>query len=203
MIWLTRITIPQREALKLGLTSCYAWHQLSWKCFPERPNSKRDFLLRVDQISEKESVQMYVLSQHQPVRPMNLSEDWWESKPVREEFLCFQKYRFSLKANPTKIISEGGRKIRQAILDREGQIEWLLRKAEQSGFAIDQADLVHIKKAGEHRIRCGRNSALCIGFNFEGILTVTDREKFSRAFISGIGKSKAFGFGMLMVIPMN
>ena len=202
MIWLTRVTIPQRDAFALGLTNCYAWHQLSWDCFQSCPDAQRDFLLRVDPRPEEGCMRMFLLSQRQPVRPDKLVPQWWAAKPVRDDFLSFQTYRFSLKANPTRLKTVGGRKIRQAVLERSDQVEWLLRKAEQSGFAVPNPEQVRIEPSGEHRIRCRQNTALCIGFNFEGILSVTDREKFTRAFVSGIGKSKAFGFGMLMISPI-
>ena len=36
---------------------------------------------------------------------------------------------------------------------------------------------------------------------FDGILTITDLEKFKKALMCGMGKKKAYGFGMLTVIP--
>ena len=36
----------------------------------------------------------------------------------------------------------------------------------------------------------------------EGILEITDLKKFKNAMISGIGREKAYGMGLLTVIPM-
>jgi CRISPR-associated protein Cas6/Cse3/CasE subtype I-E len=35
--------------------------------------------------------------------------------------------------------------------------------------------------------------------DYEGVLEVTDREKFRHAFYNGIGSAKSMGFGMLII----
>jgi CRISPR system Cascade subunit CasE len=41
------------------------------------------------------------------------------------------------------------------------------------------------------------------GVQFRGILEVTDREKFIETYQSGIGSAKGFGFGLLLLAPIN
>lgn len=38
---------------------------------------------------------------------------------------------------------------------------------------------------------------------YEGILTITDLEKFKQTLQKGIGKKKAYGFGLLTIIPVK
>ncbi|MCI5760847.1 MAG: type I-E CRISPR-associated protein Cas6/Cse3/CasE, partial [Ligilactobacillus agilis] len=38
---------------------------------------------------------------------------------------------------------------------------------------------------------------------FEGVLTVTDLEAFKKTLTRGIGREKAYGMGMLTVIPFG
>ena len=38
---------------------------------------------------------------------------------------------------------------------------------------------------------------------YEGNLVVTDKEKFIKTLTEGIGKKKAYGFGMMTVIPIE
>ena len=38
---------------------------------------------------------------------------------------------------------------------------------------------------------------------FEGVLQVKDAELFRHALIQGIGRKKAYGFGMMTVIPIE
>ena len=37
----------------------------------------------------------------------------------------------------------------------------------------------------------------------EGVLRVTDLEKFRNALLHGIGSAKAFGFGLLVIAPIS
>ncbi len=38
---------------------------------------------------------------------------------------------------------------------------------------------------------------------FEGLLTVTDLDAFKNALINGIGHGKAYGLGLLNILPVN
>ncbi|MFR1323548.1 MAG: type I-E CRISPR-associated protein Cas6/Cse3/CasE [Ezakiella massiliensis] len=42
-----------------------------------------------------------------------------------------------------------------------------------------------------------------VSATYEGILTITDLDKFKNALVSGIGKKKAYGFGFLTIIPIK
>ncbi len=41
------------------------------------------------------------------------------------------------------------------------------------------------------------------GVQFRGTLEVTDREYFSKTYQAGIGSAKSFGFGLLLLAPLN
>jgi CRISPR system Cascade subunit CasE len=79
--------------------------------------------------------------------------------------------------------------------------EWRVRPDESPGFSIDndsttvQAGYVYVNKArdGEgNRLRSVR---------YQGVLQVTDPDKFRNTLLRGIGAGKAFGFGLLSVAP--
>ena len=38
---------------------------------------------------------------------------------------------------------------------------------------------------------------------YEGNLTITDSKKFKALLVGGMGKKKAYGFGMMTVIPIG
>ena len=91
-------------------------------------------------------------------------------------------------------------------------LEWLAkwrpvrngRPADSAGFSIDpdativQPGWVYLnKERGKDqgkRLRSAR---------FEGILTVTDSERLKETIMAGIGPAKAFGFGLLSVVPLG
>lgn len=87
------------------------------------------------------------------------------------------------------------------------QKKWFLDRTESNGFKIVKSQgnypkvdivnrewkLLRHKESGTARLSC---------VTFEGILEITDLKKFKNAMISGIGREKAYGMGLLTVIPM-
>ncbi len=174
-LFLTRAEVPYEVAAKWtgpqgnpGFADPYAWHQRVWECFPNRDGAPRDFLTRVD--PRENGYRLVVLSESMPQRPGWCPSDGWETKPVPPDFLGFERYRFSLLANPTKKLAaprdaDGRRRgARRISLSRpEDLLDWLERKASQHGFAIDR-DAVRIaprprtafRKAGKGDSPVGR-----------------------------------------------
>ncbi|MGA3325329.1 MAG: type I-E CRISPR-associated protein Cas6/Cse3/CasE [Terriglobia bacterium] len=79
--------------------------------------------------------------------------------------------------------------------------EWRVGPDEPPGFCIDkesttiQAGYIYVNKGREEggkRLRSVR---------YDGILEVTDPDKFRNTLLRGIGPGKAFGFGLLSVAP--
>jgi CRISPR system Cascade subunit CasE len=122
---------------------------------------------------------------------------------------------FRLRANPTRKIDtrsgpdgrrRNGRRVE--LVTEDAQREWLQRKAGQAGFR-----LLSVRAKPEVPNVRSRNETKCIGHRrgengahltfgsvlFEGLLEVTDGERFRGALEAGIGPGKAFGFGLLSV----
>ncbi len=115
--------------------------------------------------------------------------------------------RFRLQANPTrKVDTKSGpdgkrRNGRRVLLGRpEQQMEWLARKAEESGFVLLEARLAgdgHVPGRGHQGVR----EVTVQPVLFEGRLRVTDVGRFAAALRQGIGPGKAWGCGLLSVGP--
>ncbi len=108
---------------------------------------------------------------------------------------------FDLVAIPAKKVGDEGKNSRRVFLrDAGDRLEWLTRKAEQSGF-----HLLWCREDGQRRAtvsaRAGAGPAVHTGVRFRGELTVTDGARFREAFQAGIGAGKAYGMGMLMLFP--
>ena len=110
---------------------------------------------------------------------------------------------FRLFANPTVCRdtaprSEGRQRARKRsrLVGAPAQLDWLHRKAEIGGFEIMDA-VVH----GSRHVRCknDRHGALLLGVEFRGVLRVTDAARFAETLRQGIGRGKAWGFGLLVV----
>jgi CRISPR system Cascade subunit CasE len=82
---------------------------------------------------------------------------------------------------------------------QELQMKWLQVKGEHNGFkAIDIGAVDEGTFTSPVRKDLKFRSVL-----FHGLIQVTDPDAFDRAFLSGIGHGKGFGFGMLSVVAVH
>ena len=134
--------------------------------------------------------------------------------PLLERIAVGSRWQFRLHANPTySSKSRDGRgkvhactlvrkpeKCRPGMPEPKTQVGWLLHQAEVHGFAVQEEQFnvtgirwyAFTKKTGE-RVRL-------LGVTYEGLLTVTDVEKFKEALLEGVGRGKAYGMGLLTVM---
>lgn len=195
MSYLSQALIPKPEALQERLVDGYAWHNAIWSAFPGRPDDARDFLFRLDLLNG--GFRVLLLSAQKPLPTEVFS---WQTKSVSEGFLEHDTYRFQLKANPT--LRRSADKRRLAIYDEAQLRDWLTRKAATAGFEVDPDTLQVGAPLDETFVRNGRRGKH-VAVDFTGMLRITDRQLFSETFHSGIGSAKGFGYGMLMLQPIQ
>jgi len=71
------------------------------------------------------------------------------------------------------------------------------------GFRIVDKKPLEISPMLESHFRKKGHSAYHGGVQFRGTLEVTEPDKFSATYQSGIGSAKSFGFGLLLLAPIN
>lgn len=201
-MYLAQMLIPFEAAARLRLFNAYDWHQLVWGCFPGRPEASRDFLTRLERQEREGRFRLLMLSASAPERPASLSDAGmaWQVKEVSGSFLNHAAYRFQLRANPTKRDNKTRKRV--PLLTREEQVGWLNRKAKDAGFRILEDSLRIIPEGRQlFRDRTHGKAGLHHAVEYAGTLVVEDRDAFRKAFSQGIGSAKAFGFGLLALIP--
>jgi len=210
MSWLAKITIDYQLAYQRRFSDNYAWHWAAWQAFPGQDGEKRHYLTRLDYCDGV--FKLLLLSHAQPTRPNWCPEDGWALAEIRPEFLKKQFYRFDLRANPTKKVAkldESGNKTkngkREALLKPAEQRTWIERKAGEAGFRLLETPALVIDPAVSNLflISKRKEQGLHFGVRFTGAIEVIDRSNFETAFYKGIGSAKGFGFGMLMLKPIN
>ncbi len=129
-------------------------------------------------------------------------------KPFELRFGEGQTLRFRLVANPTKTVVRDGKKRHLGLFrDQPGEDglptywDWLTQQGTRYGFEVVEARDQPFRAPGS---RCRNGHAFrsktripFVGVQFDGWLRVTDAERVAEAVRSGIGRSKAFGFGLL------
>jgi CRISPR system Cascade subunit CasE len=205
---LTKLEIDYETASIKIFSDLYSWHKTAWELFPGKPEAKRDFLTRLDVTAN--GFRLYVLSGSKPVKPEWCEYEAFSTKEIAPGFLGHTLYRFDLRANPTrkikKLDSEGnvtknGKRV--ALLGEKEQMDWLRRKAGENGFKVLENPKPVIDPA-ERNDFCKHNTpGMHFGVRFTGALKVTDRKAFGEAFYNGIGSAKGFGFGLLLLKPVE
>ena len=195
----------------------YTDHQLLWNLFPNDGIKKRDFLFHKDESDGMP--QFLVVSKTEPVEIRGISV---VVKPYSPQLAKGQKLAFALVANPVVAKKTEGKKnsTRHDVwMDAKQKAkelnlnpkekrkhcekktkEWLISRSESFGFSLEE-DSVIIDGYMQHRLY-KRNSPKSVRFSsvhFEGIITVTNPELFCNTLFNGIGKSKSFGCGLLLV----
>ena len=84
--------------------------------------------------------------------------------------------------------------------------EFLIDKAARNGFEVKLGEFEISKTDKEYFMHTDNGETKksrkdIVSASYEGILTITDLEKFKTALIHGIGKKKAYGCGFLTIIP--
>ncbi|MCZ7575404.1 MAG: type I-E CRISPR-associated protein Cas6/Cse3/CasE [Ardenticatenaceae bacterium] len=131
-------------------------------------------------------------------------------KTFEATFAQGRRFYFRLRANPTvKKAREEKRQGNRVPLKHEAQqIAWLHRKGAQGGFRVldvrasqdeEQRDRIRHEQNHERDERGSETSHTLTLYTvqFDGLLEVTDTERFREAVRSGIGPAKAFGCGLL------
>lgn len=183
-------------------------------------------LWRIDCLNEK--CYLLLLSETEPdltnaVKQFGFPDEKSETKdytPLLKHVTNSSKWRFRLTANPTISKStrgkaSGGDKAQNgtpgktqrgtlyAHITAEYQKKWLADRAEKHGFKLEADDFDAVSSKWQKFRKGGANGSdvTLLSVTYEGLLTVTDAELFREALIGGIGRGKAYGLGLLTIIP--
>ena len=116
------------------------------------------------------------------------------------------KWRFRIVLNPviadSRGIKKGERGRIKPHITAAHQMEYLKNRAEMHGFLLEDGKYdirerdFAVWRKGKEKIRLSRVA-------YEGVLTITDVRLFCILLTEGMGKKKAYGFGMMTVIPLE
>lgn len=211
--YLSKCEVRGENVFKLGLIDPYQMHKRIWETLPHDPNANRDFLFRSD--VSNGVVRLLMLSERIPISSCDMQ---WRTTELSPTFLSHGAYRFRLRANPTRRcksydIERGVEKHRRfALLGKDEVREWFLRKFSDAGCEIrpiieedgnEVLDLETTPPKRLHFTKCARNRGVVYSAEASGTLFVRDEAAFRKAFDTGIGPAKGFGFGLLLLQPIQ
>ena len=205
---------PLARAVMRDLSDVTELHRTVMSAFPDSAGEARrvhGVLHRLDIDHRRGRVELLVQSQTVPDWA-RLPEDYLllgdEPNPCSKavsaltELSDGRALTFRLRGNPTRRVASDNRSYRVELRGDDARADWLERKAEQGGFAIDS---VAIREEPKVRGRRGRGrDAHVVTLQpvlFDGRLVVNNHERFAAALANGIGPGKAYGCGLLSVAP--
>lgn len=220
-MYLSRVQIDVNNRQKTkSLTHLGAFHNWIEHCFPDeiRAHNRYRHLWRIDQLAGKKY--LLLLSKERPdltelvkygIPQTAMSRAY---DPFLMQIQEGQIMQFRLTANPTHAIkrrdSKQPRIVPHITIQQQGK--WLADRADKLGFQLVEQnqdrfsnvpelaafDIVNrdwpILRHGGRRIRLSR-------VTFEGLLRVKNLEEFKQTLENGVGRERAFGMGLMTVIP--
>ena len=216
---------PKSKEARRDIADPYELHSTLSRAFspPEQKCPVGEFLWRLEPETDRMgNPRVLVQSRSLPDWPRIRLQDWLAEMPSEavninerlklNSLKAGQRFRFRLRANPS--VKRNGKRL--GLLNLYEQELWLIRKGEQHGFVAPPVaspepgeQTVHriIVNISQDRMLCGkrRDQAKIRVFSvlYDGVLTVTDADKFLAALQSGIGHGKTMGLGLLSVFPIR
>lgn len=205
-MYLSRVEIDIKNHRKIkDLVHLGAYHNWVEQSFPyEIKSGKRNrHLWRIDRLMGHDY--LLVLSEEKPDEKAMArygipdTIEIKDYKPFLSNLTVGQRLRFRLVANPTH--RHEGKVVPHITI--QYQKEWLLKKAEQSGFELIEEQFDVVGRDYSSLYKKGNRHVLLSKVTFEGYLKISDIDRFKQVLVSGIGREKAFGMGLLTVIPVE
>lgn len=197
-----------RKAIQaLKITSPYSLHRVVYSLFEdvrseqEKQTSTSSGILYADQGGDYKSRKILLLSNRPPQEKVDGQYGEVQSKAISDSFLNHTHYRFKVIVNPTKRDSASRKLV--PIRGREAVHDWFAERAKTSwGFEVlpdqlqvDSINVLQFKDKNQRDITMAQAQV-------QGTLKVTDQQQFINSFSQGIGRGRAFGCGLLQLVPL-
>lgn len=197
-----------RTAVKaLKITDMYSLHRVVYSLFPdvrsehEKQSHIQSGIVYADQGGDFHGRKVLIVSDRQPAAHVNGQYGDVICKPIADSFLSYPRYRFKVQVNPVRKEKQSGKRV--AVTGRNDIAQWFLQRASTSwGSDVDpqtlQIESIEVQQCNDKE---GRKITLGKA-HIQGMLTVRDQQQFRNSFKNGIGKGRAFGCGLLQIVPV-
>lgn len=209
-MYLSQVEIDTSDRYKIrDLTHLGAYHNWVEQSFPEEVSLKERTrkLWRVDQLNGKQY--LLVVSSEKP--NLKLLEYYGVNGSARtkayDEFLNSlgngTKARFKVALNPVIAKKQEGNQRGRVVpyLSEQDQLNFLLKRAEKNGFLLNDGDFFITERKFEVLKKSRQKNLHLSKVTYEGLLEIGDANIFRETLKKGFGKKKAYGFGMMTIIP--
>jgi len=197
-----------RPAMKaLSITDAYSLHSVVYSLYEdvrnpeEKTASESSGILYADQGGDYKGRKILMLANRQPMDAVEGRHGEVQSKPIPDNFLEHSQYRFKVIINPTRRES-ASRKL-MPVRGREDISQWFAERAIDSwGFSVVTEHL-QVDKIEIHQFKDKQQRQVTIAqAHVQGLLHINDPAQFKHSFSRGIGRARAYGCGLLQIVPI-
>lgn len=209
-MYISQVEVDKDNRQKIrDLTHLGAFHNWVERSFPEEieQSERTRKLWRIDQLRGKQY--LLVVSPNQP--DLETLENYGvvgsaKTKPYNNFLNRLENgmtVRFKATLNPVISLYQGPDQRGRVVpcLSEADQIQYLIDRSEKNGFVLAPEDFIITDKGFETLKKSGKKDIKINKVTYEGVLTISDEDIFRTTLKEGIGKKKAYGCGMMTVIP--
>lgn len=199
--------LSRADIKALKITDAYSLHRVIYSLYPdirsetEKAASQSSGILFADQGGDFQHRKILLLANRFPADQLEGGYGEVQSRPIPDSFLSHQRYGFKVIINPTR--RENNSRKLLPIKERDAIAQWFLERAKKNwGFEVNDKSFQIDKVQVLQFLDKNRQSITLAQAHVQGWLTVTNPEQFSRSFSQGIGRGRAFGCGLLQIVPL-
>lgn len=200
--------LSRQDCQALRLTDPYSLHRVVYSLFPDvrseadKQASETSGIQFADLGGDVRGRKVMLLSDRPPAANVDGQYGEVNSRPLPPGFLDQRLYRFRIVINPTR--RDNASKKLVPVKGREAIADWFMARAESSwGFVVDpqalqveRVDVLRFKEKAQREVTLAQA-------HLTGVLRVTDTDTFHQSVARGIGRGRAFGCGLLQIVPMT
>lgn len=200
--------LSRHDCQALKLTDPYSLHRVVYSLFADvrsdadKQASETSGIQFADLGGDVRGRKVMLLSDRPPAANVDGQYGEVNSRPLPAGFLDHRLYRFRIVINPTR--RDNASKKLLPVKGREAIADWFMARAEASwGFMADptalQVERVEVLRFKEKNQR----DVTLAQAHITGVLRVTAPDTFRQSVASGIGRGRAFGCGLLQIVPIS
>ena len=211
-MYISRVEIDSNNRRKIKeLSHAGAYHSWVEQSYPEEVKSgiRTRKLWRIDSLKGKKY--LLIVSEEKP--EVHLLERYGvvgsvETKPYDLFLRSLQNgqyMRFRVVLNPVVSLTDHSKKrgVVKPHVTIAYQRDYFLTRTGKNGFSVQDDDVTIIESGYTLLRKSGQKPLRLIKAIYEGKLMISDVSIFRKILVEGMGKKKAYGFGMMTVIPLG
>lgn len=201
-LYVSALHLDAHACRQLRITDGYSLHRVVYSLYDDvrseqqKQGSVPSGIQWVDKGGDSRGRKILMMADRPPHEPQ---AGCLETRLLSDSFLSHSCYRFSVCLNPTRRHAQTGKQ--SAITGRAAILSWFCQRAEGWGFNVDprqvQVESINVLKMNMSPERIITLQQATVS----GRLTVSHTENFRKSFMQGIGRARAFGCGLLQIVP--